>query len=200
MPGFGVERPRELGWQGVFRLPPGHRPGDEPELVVDRYLLSMPNGLCFSPDETLLYVNDTEQANIRVFDVGGGGKLSNGRVFAAGIRDSLKPGVPDGMKCDAEGNVWVTAPGRPLGLCAFGQAAGQGRDPRACGEPALGRGGLADALRGGHHLRLRCADEDRAAQRALHAGAPARRHVGGARARWRDAEPLSRSTPVGAAR
>jgi gluconolactonase len=71
----------------------------------------MPNGLCFSPDETLLYVNDTEQANIRVFDVGGGGKLSNGRVFAAGIRDSLKPGVPDGMKCDAEGNVWVTAPG-----------------------------------------------------------------------------------------
>ncbi len=110
MPHFGVERPRELGWQGVFRLRPGHRPGDEPELVVDRYLFTMPNGLCFSPDERRLYVNDTEQANIRVFDVEGG-RLSNGRVFASGIRDSLKPGVPDGMKCDAEGNVWVTAPG-----------------------------------------------------------------------------------------
>lgn len=110
MPGYGVERPRELGWQGVFRLPPGHKPGDEPELVVDRYLFTMPNGLCFCPDESKLYINDTEQANIRVFDVEGG-KLVNGRVFAAGIRDSLKPGVPDGMKCDAEGNIWVTAPG-----------------------------------------------------------------------------------------
>ncbi|RBI84964.1 gluconolactonase [Rhodosalinus halophilus] len=111
MEGFGVERPRELGWQGVFRLPPGHRPGEEPQLVVDRYLFTMPNGLCFSPDERLLYVNDTEQANIRVFDVEDGGRLRNGRIFAGGIRDSLRPGVPDGMKCDAEGNVWVTAPG-----------------------------------------------------------------------------------------
>ena len=111
MPGFGVERPRELSWQGVFRLPPGHRPGDEPQLVVDRYLFTMPNGLCFCPVESKLYINDTEQANIRVFDVAGASKLTNGRIFASGIRDSLKPGVPDGMKCDAEGNVWVTAPG-----------------------------------------------------------------------------------------
>lgn len=110
MEGFGVERPRELGWQGVFRLPPNHRPGAEPELVVDRYTFTMPNGLCFSPDERLIYINDTEQANIRVYDVAGG-RLSNGRLFASGIKDSLLPGVPDGMKCDAEGNVWVTAPG-----------------------------------------------------------------------------------------
>jgi len=110
MPGFGVERPRELGWQGVFRIAPDARPGDEPALVVDRYAFTMPNGLCFSPDEALLYVNDTEQASIRVFDVDGA-TLRNGRIFASGIRDSLRPGVPDGMKCDAEGNVWVTAPG-----------------------------------------------------------------------------------------
>ena len=110
MAGFGVERPRELGWQGVFRIAPDARPGDEPALVVDRYAFSMPNGLCFSPDEALLYVNDTEQANIRVYDVDGA-RLRNGRLFASGIRDSLRPGVPDGMKCDAEGNVWVTAPG-----------------------------------------------------------------------------------------
>ena len=113
---FGVERPRELGWQGVFRLAPGHRPGEEPELVVDRFTFTQPNGLCFSPDETRLYINDTEQANIRVHDVGPGGKLSNGRVFATGLRDSLLPGVPDGMKCDAEGNVWCCAPG---GLWVF---------------------------------------------------------------------------------
>jgi gluconolactonase len=109
MPGFGVERPRELGWQGVFRIPPG-QVGGEPQLVVDRYQFSMPNGLCFSPDEKLLYINDTEQANIRVFDVSDG-KLARGRTFASGIKDTLKPGVPDGMKCDASGNVWVTAPG-----------------------------------------------------------------------------------------
>jgi len=110
MPGYGVERPRELGWQGVFRLPPDHRPGDEPQLVVDRYTFTMPNGLCFSPDESRLYINDTEQANIRVYDVEGD-RLTNGRVFASGIKDSLLPGVPDGMKCDAEGNIWCTAPG-----------------------------------------------------------------------------------------
>lgn len=111
MPVFGIERPRELGFQGVYRCAPGHTPGAEPQLVVDRYLFSMPNGLCFSPDETLMYVNDTEQANIRVFDVAPDGRLANGRIFASGIKDSLKPGVPDGMKCDQLGNVWVTAPG-----------------------------------------------------------------------------------------
>lgn len=111
MPHYGVERQRDLGWQGVFRLPPGHRPGDEPQLVVDRYTFTQPNGLCFCPDESKLYVNDTEQANIRVHDVQNDGTLKNGRVFASGIRDSLLPGVPDGMKCDAEGNIWVTAPG-----------------------------------------------------------------------------------------
>ena len=111
MPHYGVERPRQRGWQGVCRIRPNARPGDEPQLVVERYMFTQPNGLCFSPDERLLYVNDTEQANIRVFDVGSDGSLRNGRIFAAGLRDSLLPGVPDGMKCDAEGNVWCTAPG-----------------------------------------------------------------------------------------
>lgn len=107
MPVFGVERPRPLGWQGVFRIPPG---GGAPALVVERRQFSQPNGLCFSPDERRLYVNDTEQALIRVYEVRDGA-LSGGRLFASGIRDGFRPGVPDGMKCDALGNVWVTAPG-----------------------------------------------------------------------------------------
>ena len=115
MPGFGVERPRDLGFQGVYRIPPG---GGEPELLVDRFMFAQPNGLCFCPSEERLYVNDTEQANIRVFRVEKDGTLSDPRVFASGIKDSLKPGVPDGMKCDREGNVWVTAPG---GVWVFGQ-------------------------------------------------------------------------------
>ncbi|HEU4378041.1 MAG TPA: isochorismatase family protein [Hyphomicrobiaceae bacterium] len=108
MPHYGVERARELGWQGVFRIAPNSH---EPRLLVDRYMFSQPNGLCFSPDESKLYVNDTEQANIRVFDVRADGSLANVRMFASGIRDAMKPGLPDGMKCDALGNVWVTAPG-----------------------------------------------------------------------------------------
>ncbi|TYR29350.1 isochorismatase family protein [Mesorhizobium microcysteis] len=110
MPHYGIERPRQLGWQGVFRIAPG-REGDDPQLLVERYMFTQPNGLCFSPDEKRLYVNDTEQCNIRVFDVRPDGTLGSGRMFASGIRDTLRPGVPDGMKCDAEGNVWVTAPG-----------------------------------------------------------------------------------------
>ncbi|WP_114376334.1 isochorismatase family protein [Elioraea thermophila] len=116
MPVYGVERPRELGFQGVYRLPPNHVPRAEPQLLVERYLFTQPNGICFSPCERTLYVNDTEQANIRAFDVAEDGSLRRGRVFASGIRESLNPGVPDGMKCDAEGNVWVTGPG---GLWVF---------------------------------------------------------------------------------
>ncbi len=108
MPGFGVERPRDLGFQGVYRVTLG-RP--DPDLLVDRYLFGQPNGLCFSPDERRLYINDTEKALIRVFDVQSDGSLTNGRLFAEGLKDDRKPGVPDGMKCDALGNVWVTAPG-----------------------------------------------------------------------------------------
>ena len=108
MPVYGVERPRQLGFQGVYRVPPG---GGEPQLVVDRDLFEQPNGLCLSPDEKQLYVNDTARALIRVFDVKPDGSLGPDRIFASGIRSELEPGVPDGMKCDSAGNIWVTAPG-----------------------------------------------------------------------------------------
>jgi len=108
---FGVPRPTQMGFQGVYMLPPGHRPGDEAVLVSDRYMFSQPNGLCFSPCERFLWVNDTEQANIRLFDIGEDGLLRNGRIFASGIREARRAGVPDGMKADRDGNLYVTAPG-----------------------------------------------------------------------------------------
>ncbi|MCY4540819.1 MAG: isochorismatase family protein [Rhodobacteraceae bacterium] len=108
---YGVPRPTQLGFQGVYMLPPGHRPGDEPVLVVDRYTFTQPNGLCLSPCERYMWVNDTDQANIRFYDVQADGRLANSRIFASGIRDNTRPGLPDGMKADVEGNVWVTAPG-----------------------------------------------------------------------------------------
>ncbi|MBV8183993.1 MAG: isochorismatase family protein, partial [Hyphomicrobiales bacterium] len=108
MPVYGVERPRQLGFQGVYRVSPG---GGEPQLLVDRNLFEQPNGLCFSPDERQLYVNDTGRALIRVFDVRPDGTLGPDRIFASGIRSELEAGLPDGMKCDSAGNIWVTAPG-----------------------------------------------------------------------------------------
>ena len=68
-----------------------------------------PNGLCFSPDEKILYVNDTRMAHIRAFDVAPDGSVGNGRLFhkLAGS----EAGVADGMKCDQEGNVYCTGPG-----------------------------------------------------------------------------------------
>ena len=106
MPVFGIEREQELDYQGVYRLPAG---GGELELLVDDF--AQPNGLCFSPDESRLYINDTTRAHIRVFDVGAGHSLSNGRVFAEGIGDGdLDKGVVDGMKLDEQGNVYVSGP------------------------------------------------------------------------------------------
>src|SRR4051812_2043686 len=107
MPGFGVEREQELDFQGVYRIQPGN---GEPQLLVDDF--DQPNGLCFSPDESLLYVNDTTRAHIRVFDVGSDGTISNGRTFAESIgTGSLEKGdLVDGMKCDEGGTIWVTGP------------------------------------------------------------------------------------------
>jgi gluconolactonase len=135
MPVYGVERPRQLGFQGVYRVPPG---GGEPMLLVDRELFDQPNGLCFSPDEQRLYVNDTTQALIRVFDVETNGALSNPRLFASGIRSELEPGVPDGMKCDQRGNVWVTAPGGVWVYSPSGELLGKVRLPELVANLAWG--------------------------------------------------------------
>jgi gluconolactonase len=126
MPGYGVERPLQLGFQGVYSISPG---GGGPQLLIDRLMFDQPNGLCFSPDEKRLYVNDTVQTLIRVFDVATDGSLSNGRIFASGVRSSLEQGVPDGMKCDQRGNVWVTAPGGVWVYAPSGDLLGKVRAP-----------------------------------------------------------------------
>lgn len=106
LPLVGLERPVELDFKGVFRVA---APGGEVQLLADDF--DGPNGLCFSPDESLLYVNDTSRAHIRVFDVASDYSLSNSRVFAENIGDGdMAVGVVDGMKVDADGNVYVTGP------------------------------------------------------------------------------------------
>src|SRR5439155_27351046 len=92
---------RELGFQGVYRIAPD---GGDPQLLVDDF--EQPNGLCFSPDESLLYINDTPRAHIRVFDRQPDGTIGNGRMFFENIGSGvIEEGIPDGMKCDEHGNI-----------------------------------------------------------------------------------------------
>ncbi len=101
---FGVPRKPELPFSGVYRLEPDT--GSLTLLVSD---FAKPNGLCFSADEQLLYVNDTERQHIRVFDVTEDGSIQNGRLFARLEGDA--PGVADGMKVDSLGHVYSCGPG-----------------------------------------------------------------------------------------
>ncbi len=91
---------QEIPFQGVYRL---DRNGHVELLVKD---MSQPNGLAFSPDGKRLYIDDSEQKNIRVFDFAGG-HISNGRIFGS---ENEQDGVPDGMRVDTEGNLYVVGP------------------------------------------------------------------------------------------
>ena len=101
---FGVPREKELSFQGVYRIDPVTGKLD---LLLDDF--EQPNGLTFSPDGSLLYVNDTPRRHIRVFDVTSSGGVTNGRLFAD-ITGEGKGG-PDGLKTDGSGNVYCTGPG-----------------------------------------------------------------------------------------
>ena len=94
---------QELPFQGVFRL---DDKGNVKLLTKD---LTQPNGLAFSPDGKKFYVDDSEQRNIRVYDVAADGSLTHGRIFGEepGQKDD---GVPDGIKVDQNGNLFVTGP------------------------------------------------------------------------------------------
>jgi gluconolactonase len=130
MPGFGIEREQDLDFQGVYRVPPG---GGDTQLLADDF--GQPNGLCFSTDESLLYVNDTEKAHIRVFDVQDDGTVANSRVLADGIGTaSLEIGdLVDGMKLDERGNIWVTGPGGVLAFSPEGEHIGTIQVPEPVG-------------------------------------------------------------------
>jgi gluconolactonase len=113
-------------------------------LLVERTLFEQPNGLCFSPDERRLYINDTVQHLIRIFEVEADGRLRGGRVFASGIVSATEPGVPDGMKCDAFGNVWVCGPGGVWVYAPDGRLIGKLRVPELVGNLAWGGPVLSD--------------------------------------------------------
>ena len=122
-PGFPTPG-NDLDFNGVFQVSP-----DLGTITLIVWDFARPNGLAFSPDESVLYINDSRKRIIRAFDVEPNGMpaLATDRVFSDLSGDA--PGNPDGMKVDTEGNVycggsggiWVLSPaGEHLGTIVHG--------------------------------------------------------------------------------
>jgi gluconolactonase len=121
---------QELPFSGVFRVA---RDGTL-SAVADDFV--RPNGLAFSPDERVLYVDDTRRFHVRAFDVRSDGSLTNGRIHAE-IR-APEPGVPDGMKVDREGNIFCTGPGGIWVIAPGGEVLGRILPPEVPANVAWG--------------------------------------------------------------
>ena len=114
----------DLDVNGVYHVTP-----DLGTITLIVWDFTRPNGLALSPDESVLYINDTRRRHIRAFDLEPNGMplLATDRVFCD--LNGERPGNPDGMKVDSAGNVycggaggiWVIDPsGKPLGIIDHG--------------------------------------------------------------------------------
>lgn len=112
-PPFGLPKSfddphKELPFQGLYKF---SRDGKLTLLTKD---IKAPNGIAFSPDEKKLYVSNADAINAvwMVFDVKPDGTIANGKtLFNATAWTKTKPGVPDGMKIDKDGNLFAAGPG-----------------------------------------------------------------------------------------
>jgi len=118
----GEDVQQHLPFQGVFRL---GADGKQLALVIEDCVY--PNGLAFSPDERVLYVNDSRQYLIRAFDVQPDGSVTNARIFHK--LEGSEEGIADGMKVDSEGNVYCSGPGGIHVLSREGQRIARIRIP-----------------------------------------------------------------------
>lgn len=128
--------------QGVYRIGPSDTQApDAGEIsrVVDDFVA--PNGLAFSPDEDLLYIDDSapERHHVRRFAVAADGALSEGAVFAS--LPPGRPGPPDGMKVDRDGHLFCTGPGGVWVFAADGEHLGTIRTPEPAANCAWGEDG-----------------------------------------------------------
>ncbi len=98
-PAFGSQQEaRELDFYGVYHL----EPSGQMELVARPQ--GRPNGVAVSPDGKLLYVTNSDERNVRVYDLDRKGSASHERVLISGIE-----GIPNGIRTDEEGNLYVAA-------------------------------------------------------------------------------------------
>ncbi|MGA2571470.1 MAG: SMP-30/gluconolactonase/LRE family protein [Terracidiphilus sp.] len=120
---------KDLQVNGVYRIPHAlaHKPGAPPDrdrlqlLVID---LPRPNGIAFSPDEKYLYVDNSEPKKIWMrYRVLPDGALADPKLLYDATGDP-RPGGPDGMKVDVEGNIYSAGPGGVLILSPEGKPLG----------------------------------------------------------------------------
>ena len=118
-PAFGSqEDTRDLDFFGVYHV----SPRGEVELIAKPK--GRPNGIALSPNGRILYVSNSDERNIRAYDLDGKGVASNERVLVSGI-----DGIPDGLRTDEKGNLYLAAnkieiytpEGKPLGSIALGE-------------------------------------------------------------------------------
>ena len=137
---------REIGFSGVYRIDP------QGELHLATDACEYPNGLAFSPDESILYVAisrldqrcfaEEQQGavcthrRIRAFDVAPDGRLSNNRMFCD--MSSADPGVPDGLKVDTAGRVFCVGSGGIWVIAPSGEVIGVIRTPEVVRNLAFG--------------------------------------------------------------
>jgi gluconolactonase len=100
-PAFGDQADtRELAFYGVYHITP------KGVMSLIAKPAGRPNGIAFSPNGRILYVDNSDDRNVRAYDVDRNGEVSNERVVVSNI-----DGVPDGMKVDEKGNLYITAKG-----------------------------------------------------------------------------------------
>jgi gluconolactonase len=100
-PAFGSQQDsRELDFYGVFHITP------KGELEAIGRWKTRPNGIALAPNGRTLYVSDSDQRNVRAFDLDGKGMATNERVVVDNIAS-----VPDGLRTDVEGNLYIAAKG-----------------------------------------------------------------------------------------
>ena len=167
-PDYGYNRHpdavRELDFQGVYRV----APDGSVSVVEDR--LEKPNGLTFSPDESLLYIADSSEARkVWRYEVNADGSLGDRTLFADMEHDE-RVGVP-GRDEGGHGRAALEhGRRRRLGAHPRGRAAGRLRDRRARRQPRLRRPGPLDALPDREHLDLPRGDGGHGDRAALAVG------------------------------
>lgn len=126
-PPYGLEKggdptTREIDFRGVYRV------GPDGVVTLATRAMTKPNGLAFSPDEKILYVGQSDNAAplLRAFPVNDDGTLGEPTVFfdASALAKAGKRGSLDGMKVDAQGNLFTTGPGGVLVLSPQGKHLG----------------------------------------------------------------------------
>jgi len=141
------EEEQEIEWPGTI-----HRIAPDGAVQMLAHDIDFPNGIAFSPDESVLYVSNTRKLGerpdqywdgevkpnqlIQAYDVAADGSLSNSRMF--GSMASAEDGVPDGMKVDAEGRVYCTGSGGVWVFDAAGEHLGIIRVPEIPANCAFG--------------------------------------------------------------